>query len=149
MVIEVFGIPAPQGSKKPVGRDGKGRVLLVESSKKVKPWREAVKCAATEAFGQRPRPIITGPVRMEVTFTMPKPKKPKAKVPDRTPDLSKLVRSTEDALTEVGAWEDDARIVESFSRKVYVGDARALPSPGAVIRWKSIDAPQLFSQEDL
>ncbi len=53
---------------------------------------------------------------------------------DRRPDLSKLVRSTEDALSDAGAWEDDARVVECLARKVYAGDPDALHIPGAVIR---------------
>lgn len=126
MTIHVYGIPAPQGSKRHVGG---GR--MVESSKKVKPWRESVKWAAVDAFGHLPRPIVSGPVRLTITFILPRPKRPKCSLPDRTPDLSKLIRSTEDALTEVAAWEDDARVVEVFARKVYV----ELPdrTPGAVI----------------
>ena len=44
----VNGLPAPQGSHKHVGG---GR--MVESSKKVKPWRQDVKAAA-EALGNTP-----------------------------------------------------------------------------------------------
>ena len=50
-------------------------------------------------------------------------------------DLSKLVRSTEDALTDAGTWEDDSRIVHCVASKVFPGEhADALASPGAVIR---------------
>ncbi|WP_312778521.1 hypothetical protein [Corynebacterium variabile] len=38
--FHVPGVPAPQGSKNAYRRGNK--VLLVESSKKVKPWRAAV-----------------------------------------------------------------------------------------------------------
>ena len=52
---EVLGTPAPQGSKRHVGG---GR--MVESSKLVGPWREAVKAAVAAAYpGLEP---ITGPV---------------------------------------------------------------------------------------
>ena len=47
----VHGMPAPQGSKKFVGLSKSGRGLLVESSKKVKPWRQDVVAAAIEARG--------------------------------------------------------------------------------------------------
>lgn len=147
MTIVVYGHPAPQGSKRHVGNG-----VLLESSKYVKPWREAVKCAAIAAFTGSPRPIVSGPVAFHAIFTLVRPKKPKAPVPDRTPDLSKLIRSTEDALTEVGAWEDDARIVSTECVKLYVGDPDALPSPGAVITWSPfvraeaclLDADRLF-----
>src|ERR1035441_4214633 len=46
-------------------------------------------------------------------------------------NLSKLVRSTEDALTDAGAWDDDARIVECRSGKRYPGEGPdALDVPG-------------------
>lgn len=60
--------------------------------------------------------------------------------PMRTPDLSKLARSTEDALSDAGIWADDARVVE-YSRlaKVYPGeDPDALSSPGAVIEIREV-----------
>ena len=138
MKIIVYGIPGPQGSKKLVGRDRKGRGILVESSAKVKPWREAVKWAALEAARLAGwNGIINGPVACDMTFTLPKPKSaPKRRVtfPDRKPDLSKLVRSTEDALTEAGVWADDARVIACHAFKRYPGEGiDALDSPGAVI----------------
>lgn len=143
--IKVHGLPAPQGSKKFVGMSKSGRGILIESSKKVKPWREAVKSAAWEQIakvGLAGLGMIRGPVEVEMIFTMPKPKSaPKRRVtwPDRTPDLSKLVRASEDALTDAGAWEDDARIVRCSSSKVFPGEgADSLPIPGAVIRIRSL-----------
>jgi Holliday junction resolvase RusA-like endonuclease len=140
LAITVHGMPGPQGSKKLVGRDGKGRGILVESSKKVKPWREAVRWAAIEAMGGAGRGVM-GPVAIDMIFTLPKPKSaPKrAKTyPSRKPDLSKLVRSTEDALTDVGAIEDDARIVCISAQKVFPGEGiYALAVPGVLIRISS------------
>jgi crossover junction endodeoxyribonuclease RusA len=133
IMITVYGLPGPQGSKRLVGRDGRGRGILVESSARVKPWREAVKHAAIET-SQR----VAGPVAVEMTFTLPKPKSaPKRRKtwPSSRPDLSKLVRSTEDALSDAGAWDDDARIVHCVACKVYPGEGPdALDRPGAVIR---------------
>lgn len=142
MKIVVVGTPAPQGSKKFVGMHG-GHANLVESSKKVKPWRESVKWAAREiVLAAKGAPggfaAFDSPVRVRMIFTMKKPKSaPKGRVtrPDRTPDLSKLARSTEDALTEAGVWADDARVVE-YSRlaKVFPNeDPEALDVPGVVI----------------
>jgi len=145
--LKVIGMPGPQGSKKLVGRDGKGRGILVESSRKVKPWREAVQYAALEARqqlrgrGNTDRVVngcIAGAVSVEMIFTLPKPKsapKTRRTVPDRKPDLSKLIRSTEDALTDAGVWEDDARVISMVAAKVYpLESADALDVPGAVIR---------------
>ena len=139
--IIVYGLPAPQGSKRFVGHAKSGRGIMVESSAKVKPWREAVKWAASGNPTELP-PHVPGPVTVEMIFTMPKPKAaPKSRVtyPDRKPDLSKLVRSTEDALTDAGVWEDDARVVSCWSRKVFPSeDKDALDRPGAVIRIESL-----------
>ncbi|MGP5083022.1 hypothetical protein ACTXJ8_14785 [Corynebacterium variabile] len=46
--FHVPGVPAPQGSKNAYRRGNK--VVLVESSKMVKPWRAAVAQAATIAY---------------------------------------------------------------------------------------------------
>ncbi|MDA8072339.1 MAG: RusA family crossover junction endodeoxyribonuclease [Actinomycetota bacterium] len=99
-----LGAPAPQGSKRHVGRG-----VLIESSSKVRPWRETVKAAAPVV----PRPL-DGPLAARVVFTLPRPssaRKPET-VPYRIPDLSKLLRGIEDAITEAGLWADDARVAE-------------------------------------
>ena len=134
--IVVIGDPGPQGSKSFKGMRGK-HAIMVESSKKVKPWREAVKFAAIEAMGGAGLGV-PGPVAVEVVFTMRKPKsapKRRRTWPDRTPDLSKLIRSTEDALTQAGAWEDDARVIQCLASKVFPGEGEgSLPVPGARIQ---------------
>lgn len=109
---------------------------MVESSKAVKPWRQDVCSAAREALTRAER--VAGAVFVEMTFTMKKPSSaPKRRKiwPDRKPDGSKLVRSTEDALVSAGIIEDDARIIECTFRKVFPGEhPDALDVPGAVIR---------------
>lgn len=129
--VVAYGIPAPQGSKKHVGGG-----VMVESSKKIKPWREAVKCAAIDVMDGRPP--LDGPLVVRMVFTMPKPKsapKRKRTWPATMPDLSKLVRSTEDALTDAGVWADDARVVDyERAAKVYPGeDPEALHIPGVLL----------------
>lgn len=125
--ITVHGIPAPQGSKRHVGNG-----VMIESSQKVKPWREAVKYAAVEATGHGLVAPMTGPVELHVNFHFPRPKshygtgrnasrvKPGAPLhPAVAPDLSKLIRSTEDALTDAGVWRDDALVVVVRAEKFY------------------------------
>jgi crossover junction endodeoxyribonuclease RusA len=141
LTIAVYGSPAPQGSKRFVGRAKSGRGIMVESSKRVKPWREDVKAAALVARnGAAP---LDGPLLARMVFTVTKP----ASAPKqrrihamRKPDLSKLVRSTEDALTDAGVMVDDARIVE-YTRvaKVFPGeDPEALEAPGVRITIEQI-----------
>jgi crossover junction endodeoxyribonuclease RusA len=120
---------------------------MIEMSKHVKPWRDAVRLDAVAVLDG-----ITGwvpldePVALEMVFTVAKPvsaPKRRRTWPDRTPDLSKLCRATEDALTTAGVWRDDARVVEYLRlAKVYPGeDPDALSSPGAVIRVYRLRAP--------
>lgn len=138
----VYGVPAPQGSKafkgmRP-GKDGRMIANLQESSKKVKPWREAVKFAAIEQRLRVQAEPLDGPLWLRMVFTLAKPaSRPKTRksYPDTKPDLSKLQRSTEDALTDAGLIKDDARIVEYLrAAKVFPGeDPEALDTPGVMI----------------
>jgi crossover junction endodeoxyribonuclease RusA len=140
-VITVAGRPAPQGSKAYKGKRA-GKPVLVESSRFVKPWREQVHRAAVEHRRVTPGfRRFDGPVKLTAVFTVPAPKRlPKGRVvPGVPPDLSKLLRSTEDALTTGGLWADDALVVEARVLKRYPGSHGGLPEPGALIiveRWR-------------
>jgi Holliday junction resolvase RusA-like endonuclease len=122
-----LGSPAPQGSKKHVGHG-----VMIESSKAVKPWREAVKAAAPAIDRPLDGPIV---VRMVFTVARPKSAKKTETAPYRTPDLSKLCRATEDAITDAGLWADDARVSEYFglAKVWYPYDPLALPTPGVIV----------------
>lgn len=134
--IDVLGLPAPQGSKRHVGRG-----ILVESSTKVGPWREAVVAAATNQGAANTR--LDGPVTLDVSFYLPRPKSHfKANgalkdtapfVQSTTPDLDKLLRSTLDALVQAAVIADDARVQHIEARKLYATSERA---PGALIMLK-------------
>jgi crossover junction endodeoxyribonuclease RusA len=131
--LTVYGTPAPQGSKRHVGKG-----IMVESSDKVKPWREAVKAASWQA-GQ-PIVPLEGPLNVTVVFTLLKPAsapKTKRTWPCKRPDLDKLLRSTLDALGDSGVFRDDAQVVSVMASKVYPREgANALEIPGARI-WVS------------
>lgn len=124
-----LGEPAPQGSKRHVGG---GR--MVESSKAVKPWREAVTHAA---FGAGPK--LEGPVAVRMTFTLARPKTAPKKLhtPFKKPDLDKLARSTFDAITAAGLWNDDAQVACLTTLKLWPRPCSwasgGLPVPGVVV----------------
>lgn len=161
LVLTVHGVPAPQGSKhgRPIynGRGANkvftGKVAQVESSVNLPAWREAVKEQALKGRERLGAPLL-GPVFVEATFSFNRPKyhwrtgrnahllRDSAPArPTGPPDLSKLVRAIEDALTDAGVWRDDAQAVEEHTRKVYVDTGiDALPHPGAVIRIHPIGA---------
>ena len=128
----VLGRPAPQGSKSFKGFSKAGRPILTESSKAVRPWREAVLASAPTI----PKPL-DGPLMVWMVFTMPRPQAARKRdtVPFTQPDLSKLCRATEDAVTDAGLWVDDARVAGYVRlEKVWPGyDRDALPVPGAVV----------------
>ena len=122
VIVFVPGIPAPQGSKRHVGN---GR--LIESSKKVAPWRKAVRAALINSYHPRYFPIFDRetPVLAELIFTLPAPKSlPKRRPvwPVRYPDLDKLVRSTFDAISLSGVWVDDAQVIRVIAEKTYPYD---------------------------
>jgi crossover junction endodeoxyribonuclease RusA len=131
--IDVNGTPAPQGSKRHVGG---GR--MVESSKKVKPWRSAISTeAANHTFDPWPY------VGVFVIFRLKRPKShyrtgrfadqlraDAPLYPAKYPDLDKLCRSTLDGLKAGGAFGDDAQVVTLEAAKLYADNGQ----PGARIR---------------
>jgi crossover junction endodeoxyribonuclease RusA len=143
MDITVYGMPGPQGSKKFVGRNSQGKGIILENSEKVIPWRNEVSEAATRELDRIGRPApFDGPlsVLMVFTFLRPKSVKPSKRLhPSVYPDLSKIVRATEDALTDAGVWRDDALVVDLVTRKRYANeDAWALDRSGCFIRIASV-----------
>jgi Holliday junction resolvase RusA-like endonuclease len=160
LVITVYGTPAPQGSKRAFavrGKGGKptGRVAVIESSHdRVKSWRQAVLEAALAVGAGQP---LQGPLSASVTFYMPRPKshlrtgrsagqvKDSAPAsPSGKPDLSKLLRSTEDAITDAGVWADDAQVVSYTGLAKERADTRP---PGAAITITPLDAETSSTRE--
>lgn len=115
MQFFVEGIPRPQGSKRGFVR--KGRVVLVEVSKHLAPWRERV-AAAAAAHTQDGE--LIGPVVVELEFVMPRPKAMSARMPTpwhvKRPDVDKLTRAVLDALTG-SCFVDDSQVVAINARK--------------------------------
>jgi crossover junction endodeoxyribonuclease RusA len=118
--FDVKGIrPAPQGSKKHVGRG-----FMVEQSANLKPWREAVRQEALKTGA----PMALGPVFLELAFRFARPKnhlnamgQPKASAPRHVvtkPDIDKIQRSTLDALTGV-LFKDDSQVCRVIAIKAY------------------------------
>lgn len=142
LAFRVHGVPGAQGSKRHVG----GGVMM-ESSKKVKPWRtdvvEAARAAieAVDAFD--PFEPYAGPVEVRLDFVFARPKGHygtgrnagvlKATAPTwvtshHTGDIDKLCRSTFDAFTTAGVWRDDSLAVTLLATTTY-GDL-----PGVLVR---------------
>jgi Holliday junction resolvase RusA-like endonuclease len=130
--FDVFGRPAPQGSKRYIGGSAKQGGRFIEASKYLPAWRKAVMEAALEAIDLQGWVKTSGPVEVEVTFFLERPAtvtQAKRPWPIKPPDLDKLVRSL-DSLTDAGVWDDDGQMVKLIARKCYA-DTRA---PGAHIK---------------
>jgi crossover junction endodeoxyribonuclease RusA len=125
LVLFVPGIPAPQGSKRHVGKG-----ILIESSAKVKPWRESIRWSILEAWRDPP---MCGPVSVCLDFIMPRPAStPKRKTPPaiRRPDIDKLARACLDAIGSAGVYRDDSQVTRLFATKRIAGIGE---SPGCSI----------------
>ena len=117
------GIPAPQGSKRHVGG---GR--MVEQSRAVGPWREAVRAETQRALRiDRNHEPFTGPVEVRVAFRLARPKTaPRVVIwPAKRPDLDNLVRAVLDGITEGGALLDDSQVVMLGASKRFAGNRPA------------------------
>lgn len=126
--IDVAGTPAAQGSKKHVGGG-----VMVESSKKVTPWRQDVTAAAIAAIDAHEHfQTFTGPVRVHADYVFARPKHHyrtgrnahllRDNAPEfvgTKPDIEKVVRSTHDALTIAGIWRDDCLVAILHTTKTY------------------------------
>lgn len=133
IVLNIIGAPVPKGSMSAI-RTG-GRTVMLEGKsnaarEKSTSWKQAVGTAARDWQAIHAMPLLDGPLRVEMTFWLPRPASaPKRRVwPDRKPDVSKLARHAEDSLTGI-IWQDDARICELIARKRYAVDV----PPGAKI----------------
>ena len=116
----IEGEPAPQGSKN--GFVKNGRVVMVESSKKVKPWRVAVTEQTARYMSWETLNPLDTPVEIALVFYLPKPKSVKRQWPSVKPDLDKLIRSTFDGLTTGGLYLDDALVIAVSASKEYATD---------------------------
>lgn len=132
LFFTVYGEAKPGGSKKALQHPRTGRIMVIEDSRN-KPWRQQVAHTGLAArvdapWGDRQADF---PLVVEFTFYRPRPKshygsgrnagivKPGASAaPGTRPDVLKLARACEDALTKI-LWVDDALICDERLRKVW------------------------------
>ena len=111
-----------QGVPKPQPRPRMTRQGHVYTPSTADAWKDAVQTA----FMRRLKPQITIRVYLSVCFYLPRPKrvKPDAAMPSHTgkPDLDNLLKSTMDALTEIGVWKDDSQVIQTAAEKHYAAE---------------------------
>lgn len=148
--FRVNGTPAPQGSKRHVGN---GR--MVEMSKAVGPWREAVRAEAQDTgwrsgFGSPgPYACSGAPVQVTLVFILKRPtshygtgrnsgtvKDSAPRFPAGRPDIDKLARAVLDGLVMGGVMADDGQVASLNVAKVYARNGEA---PGALIEVEAME----------
>lgn len=126
--IVVIGIPRPGGGKIGGINRQTGKSFVRPDNPKTEFWRQDVQAAALKQYKG---PLLTGPIRMTYSFVFPRPKshygtgknantlKPNAPYwHTNKPDLTKIIRSTEDALTDI-VYKDDSQVCDRDEKKIY------------------------------
>ena len=142
VAFTVHGVPQPAGSKRAFVTPKTGRIVVVDDAKGSRPWKNRVAAAAAEAMDGPP---LSGPVELLLTFSVTRPRghygvgrnsdivKPSAPVfPTVRPDITKLVRAAEDAMTGI-VWKDDAQVIAQHADKRYG------PSPHVTVEVLSLE----------
>ena len=139
VIIKVEGAPCPAGSKTAFAiRKGgvlTGKVAVVDANRNSREWKNTVAAAARKQYTGK---LLEFALRVKFAFRMQRPKghsNTKGLRPDAPefhiirPDVTKLIRAAEDALTGI-VWEDDAQIVQQAASKDYCLEGE---NPGVTI----------------
>lgn len=122
----VQGIAKPAGSKRGFHIKSINRVVITDACKGSRDWKTDVSLAAQRHYSG---PLLGGPLSVHFTFFVTRPKshyrtgknahllRDSAPIaPITKPDVLKLSRGVEDALTSI-IWKDDAQIVDEHIKK--------------------------------
>lgn len=124
-----FGTALPAGSKR-LGVASNGRRFVRDDNPNTSEWKRTVAQAAGAAMNGRP--LLDGALTLVIQVYRPRPQSHYGKnglrpaappFPTTRPDITKLVRAIEDALTGVLA-RDDSQFVEVLGIKRYGEPAR-------------------------
>ena len=143
----VWGVAQPKGSARAFVPKGWTRAVVTSDNPKNKGWQQLVAEAAGRARDTVGAALLTGPVKLTVTFFLPRPKS----LPKRTlhhlkkPDLDKLVRSVKDGLSKV-VWEDDSQVVMVVAGKCYAEEATSPRAEITVADVQGHDLPRADQQ---
>jgi crossover junction endodeoxyribonuclease RusA len=132
ITFSVPGTPIPQGSKQAFTNGTK--TWLVEANKEIYAWREKIAKSATIAMELHRQKPLEGAVSLEIDFIMPRPKTVTRARHTVKPDLDKLIRAVNDAITGI-CFVDDSRVVRINAAKNY----ERFGTPGVIITLHSLD----------
>lgn len=131
--IVVPGIPKPQPRARAYAR---GDHAAMYDPKTANGWKNSV---AAAAIPHRPAKPLTGPLRVDIVFYLPRPKRLMRKADPSGPvwchdlgrnDRDNLDKAVLDTLTDIGMWEDDGQVCCGEIRKFYHSKGGR---PGAII----------------
>lgn len=121
----VPGTPKPAGSKRAIMNRFSGKAYVIDACEKSRDWKTTVAQVASDAYKGD---LLTEPIELQIVFLFDRPQshwgangKLRAKAPahkNTKPDLTKIIRAAEDALTGI-IWRDDSQVVEIIARKAF------------------------------
>ena len=129
--LTVEGNPVPQGSFRHVGN---GRII--SANPKLNTWRQTI---ADQIATQTAHRLIEAPIRLQLVFTLPRPKsvsKALRAVPTVKPDLDKLTRAVMDAISlerYCQVIKDDSLVTDLHAAKRYADHTQ--PGVSIMITW--------------
>jgi len=115
--LSVEGSPVPQGSFRHVGN---GRII--SANPKLNTWRQTI---ADQIATQTAHRLIEAPIRLQLVFTLPRPKSvpiSRRATPTTKPDLDKLTRAVMDAISlerYCQVIKDDSLVTDLHAAKRY------------------------------
>jgi Holliday junction resolvase RusA-like endonuclease len=149
--IRVYGLPQPGGSKRAFKGKGMKFAVITDANPKSKDWKNTVAYAAVGIVKGNAIFPLSSPLEVWFKFFMPRnqghfgtgknERTLKATAPFVhvvKPDCTKLIRSTEDALTGI-VWRDDAQIARQHGIKCFADENEPI---GAEIIITVMEHPQ-------
>ncbi len=144
----VYGPAASQGSKR-IGRAGKsGKSILIDTDKRLKPWRSELIAAMQDCLPEKP---LDEAVWVRICISVPRPRahfgtgrnadllKPNVPVlPATGRDVDKVARACFDAGTAAGWWRDDSRIACVQITRVYGPELVSVEAGSAEAGWQPL-----------
>jgi Holliday junction resolvase RusA-like endonuclease len=125
LTFTVYGVAQPAGSKRAFVHQHTKRVVVTDDAKRSRPWKQEVAGAARAAMDGIE--LYAGPLELRIAVLAARPLSHFGKrglrdsapvYPVVRPDLLKLARAIEDALTGI-VYRDDAQIITEHLTKRY------------------------------
>lgn len=134
--FRVDGVPKGQPRPRAFTRVINGRaVARVHDAGTAEGWKGSIALFASRHL---PRSPLAGPLRVDLTFLMPRPQSrsrkcdPDGRMPfTAKPDRDNLDKAVLDCLTSLGMWGDDAQVIGGEVWKWYAAKGER---PGAIVR---------------